>query len=170
MRSERSFWTALKKRPLVTLKRPWPSLTNSVSVTAWLRAHQQHERHVNRPLKLQSAKCETCPAQYASSKRPLIMMGGCIAHRRLRSRLALKSLWRSIWPRLGNFRAIPRWRAAALVTWITLKLKLTLIARLNLNETSGQAQRHSFSELLHHRQPSIFCIPPWLLGQPDLCF
>ena len=81
MRSAPSFWKAQRKRLLITPKGPWPSLTSLASITASLRAHRYRhhppERRVKLPLKLQSAKRETCPAQSASSKRPRIMMGEC---------------------------------------------------------------------------------------------
>jgi hypothetical protein len=51
---------------------------NSALITAWSRAHHQHrhqERHVRLLLKRQSAKRETCPALYASSKQTLITTG-----------------------------------------------------------------------------------------------
>ena len=65
--------------------------------------HYQHERRVKPPLKLQSAKRETCPAQSAISKRPRIMMAGCIGHKRQRSHSGSRSLWKGIWRRLGSF-------------------------------------------------------------------
>ena len=30
-----SFWRAPRKRPLIRLKRRWPNLTNSASITDW---------------------------------------------------------------------------------------------------------------------------------------
>ena len=47
---------------------------------------QHHpERRAKPPLKLQSANRETCPARYASSKRPRITTAGCTGHKRQRS-------------------------------------------------------------------------------------
>ena len=74
------------------------TLTEGASVS-----RQQHqERRVKPPLKLQSAKRETCPALSAISKRPRITMGGCIGHKRPRSHSASRNLWKSIWRRLGS--------------------------------------------------------------------
>ena len=64
---------------------------------ASLRAHQrQQERHAKLPLKLQSAKRETCPALYAISKRPRIMMGECIGHRRPKSHSLSRNSWKRV--------------------------------------------------------------------------
>ena len=57
---------------------------------------QRPERRVKPPLKLQSASQETCPARYAISKRPRIMMAGCIGHKRQRSHSPSRNLWKSI--------------------------------------------------------------------------
>ena len=54
-------------------------------------SQRQQERRVKLPLKLQSAKRETCPARYASSKRPLITMAGCTGHKRAKSRSCLRN-------------------------------------------------------------------------------
>jgi hypothetical protein len=65
-----------------------------------LEAHQyqhcQHERRAKLPLKPQSAKQETCPAQYASSRRPRITMGECTGHRRPKSHSLSKNSWKGI--------------------------------------------------------------------------
>src|SRR5277367_5293375 len=78
---------------------------NSALITAWLSAHQRHcqqERHAKRPLKLQRGKPETFLAPFAISKRPRIMMGECIGHRRLKSRSASKNSWKRVSRRLGS--------------------------------------------------------------------
>jgi hypothetical protein len=72
-----------------------------------LEAHQyqhcQHERRAKLPLKPQSAKQETCPAQYASSRRPRITMGECTGHRRPKSHSLSKNSWKGIVRRWGSF-------------------------------------------------------------------
>jgi hypothetical protein len=52
---------------------------------------------------LQSAERVTYPARYASSKRPRIMMGECIGHRRTKSLSRSRNLWKGILRRLGSF-------------------------------------------------------------------
>ena len=63
--------------------------------------HHHQERRAKPPLKLQSAKRETCPAQYASSKRPRIMMGGCTGHKRAKSHSRLRNLWKRVLTKVG---------------------------------------------------------------------
>ena len=50
MRSAPSFWKALRKRLLITRKRPWQSLMSLASTTPSPRAHQhpQHYKHERR--------------------------------------------------------------------------------------------------------------------------
>jgi hypothetical protein len=106
MRSAHSFWTALRKRHLITLKRPSRSLMNSASTTPLLRTHQPHqqqERHVRQRHKLQSAKGKTLPARSAISKPPHPTMGECIGRRRTRRHSASRNLWKRVSRRLGSF-------------------------------------------------------------------
>jgi hypothetical protein len=94
-----------KKEALDNAEGPWQSLTSLVSTTLSLRAlpHPRPERRANPPRKLQSAKRVTFPAQFAISRLPHIMMGGCIGHRRARSHSASRNLWKGIWRRWGKF-------------------------------------------------------------------
>ena len=72
------------------------------TLTEGASSHPPTERHARLPLKLQSAKRETCPAQFAILKRPRITMAGCTGHKRPKSRSVSKNLWKGIWRRLGN--------------------------------------------------------------------
>jgi hypothetical protein len=56
--------------------------------------HQRLERSAKLPLKLQSAKQETCPVRSAISKRPRIMTGECTARKRAKSHSVSKNLWK----------------------------------------------------------------------------
>ena len=79
------------------------TLTEGAS-TSMPRAPRNHRHH-----KPPSAKPETFPAKFAISKRPRITMGGCTGHKRPKSHSQSRSLWRSIWRRLSNLRALRDW-------------------------------------------------------------
>jgi hypothetical protein len=71
------------------------SLVDGASTASTARAPRKADSH--------APKRETCPARYASSRRPRTMMGECIDRRRQKNHSLSRNSWKRVSPRLGSF-------------------------------------------------------------------